>query len=98
MIRIIYRQYNEKTQNWEMNLAFPIYQAELSVNTKKLIDIKYKNYYGHDFVTTFKNSNDMQMSLEFDDEEYSILDMINNFDKVKSKVYNEYLHDILEAL
>ena len=51
MIRIIYRQYNEKTQKWEMNLAFPIYQAELSVTTKKLIDIKYKNYYGHDFVT-----------------------------------------------
>jgi hypothetical protein len=38
------------------------------------------------------------MSLEFDNEEYSILDMINNFDKVKSKVYNEYLYDILEAL
>lgn len=43
MIRIIYRQYNEKTQKWEMNLAFPIYQADFDKINALLEKYKISN-------------------------------------------------------
>lgn len=106
MIRVKYYHRNSINGRWEQIRAYPVYQPVLkhSELSKDFLKINYVDFNKNpNSIILFNQENlRIQIVLDIDElnihEEYSVMELKNNFDRVSALFDNECMKDILEAL